>query len=427
MNHPPQALARTLSLPGAVLLGLGSILGTGAFVALGLAAGIAGPLAAPALAIAVAAATFNGLSSAQLAAAHPVSGGAYAYGRRLLSPMAGFVAGVTFLCAKTASAAAAALGLAGYLAPVAGGMPQAVLALCGVAAMTVLILLGMRSASGLNAALVTVTVAVLVTLPALALIVPPGDGRPPPAAPSDAPGIKDMAQAAALLFVAFAGYGRIATLGEDVRSPHRTIPRAIVATLILSALLYAAVLWAGLTVLGAQAFARATRDTAAPLSALAERLGGDGLVLAIGIGAATALASVLLNLILGLSRVILAMGREGDLPGIFGRLDQRGQPMMATLLAGGVVALIALSGGFEAVWSFSAVTVLIYYAIMNGAALCLRKDQRLYTPAVPLTGLALCLGLAAWVDEVAWLWGLTIIIGSVAARAIRLAVKQPGL
>ncbi|MGF1456245.1 MAG: APC family permease [Alphaproteobacteria bacterium] len=427
MTHASGKLRRTLTLPGAVLLGLGSILGTGAFVALGTAAGIAGPLAAPALVIAAMAAALNGLSSAQLAAAHPVSGGAYAYGTRFLSPQAGFLAGVMFLCAKTASAAAAALGLAGYLAPLLPGVPQALVAFGLVAAVTGLVMVGLRSASGVNAGLVAVTVTALLVLPASALVHPPAAFAPP--APTEgSQSITDMLRAAALLFVAFAGYGRIATLGEDVRDPGRTIPRAIVATLILSVLLYALVLWTGLHVLGADAFARSTAETAAPLSALASRLGGEALAVLVGIGAMTAMASVLLNLILGLSRVVLAMGRNGDMPNPLAGLDAKGQPTAASLAVGAGTGFLALAGGFEAVWSVSAVTVLIYYAIMNAAALRLDEPRRLYPRAVPVAGLGLCMGLAVWIDLTAWLWALALGLCAFGGRAILRAAtgERPG-
>src|SRR5690606_8909573 len=107
-------LARVVGVPGAVLMGLGSIVGTGIFVSIGLAAGVAGPSVVIAVALAAVVATFNGLSSAQLAASHPVSGGTYEYGYRYLNPTLGFVAGWMFLCAKSASAATAALGFGGY-------------------------------------------------------------------------------------------------------------------------------------------------------------------------------------------------------------------------------------------------------------------------------------------------------------------------
>ena len=156
MSDKPQ-LKRVIGLPGAVMLGLGSIIGTGVFVSLGIGAGIAGPMVLPAIALAGLVALCNGLSSAQLAANHPVSGGTYEYGHRWLNPSLGFVAGWMFLCAKSASAATAALGFALHLAP-DHSLP---IALATVGAVTALTLTGMQRSNTVNTLIVA---AVLLTL-----------------------------------------------------------------------------------------------------------------------------------------------------------------------------------------------------------------------------------------------------------------------
>ena len=147
------SLHRTLGLPGALMMGLGSMVGTGVFVSIGLGAGVAGPAILPAIVAAAFVALCNGLSSAQLAAAHPVSGGTYEYGYRFLNPWLGFSAGWMFLCAKSASAATAALGFSGYLLHVIGGadhldlrIPAGVL----LVGMSVLVASGMRRSSLVN-------------------------------------------------------------------------------------------------------------------------------------------------------------------------------------------------------------------------------------------------------------------------------------
>jgi basic amino acid/polyamine antiporter, APA family len=392
-----RAMDRTIGLRGAVLLGLGSILGTGVFVSLGLAVGVTGSWAVLALCLAAMLAAFNALSSAELAASHPVSGGTYAYGYRYLGPDFGFGAGLAFLLAKSASAAAAAIGLSGYV--LAGlGMDPALTNLVAsviVVAMNGLVVLGLRRANPVNALLVTVTLLVLIILSAMALLSPAGEQVANPTTPF-APA--SFLEATALLFVAFTGYGRIATLGEEVRSPRRTIPRAIILTLLVSTCLYLAILTGGLNVLGAAQFADATTRTAAPLQAVAARLGAPWLSLLVIVAAVTAMAGVLLNLILGLSRVVLAMGREGDLPLRLGQLDRGGQPLAASLCVGAVIAAMAAFGGLALVWSFSAFTVLVYYAITNLAALRLSPAERLYPPIVPALGLVGCLGLSVWLQ-----------------------------
>ena len=414
-----RVMDRTVGLRGAVLLGLGSILGTGVFVSLGLAVGVTGAWAVPALCLAAVLAAFNALSSAELAASHPVSGGTYAYGYRYLGPDFGFGAGLAFLLAKSASAAAAAIGLSGYV--LAGlGMDPALtnpVASVVVIAMAGLVVLGLRRANRVNAMLVAITLFVLIILVTMALLSPAGESVENPTTPFVS---ASLLEATALLFVAFTGYGRIATLGEEVRSPRRTIPRAIILTLLVSTCLYLSILSGSLNVLGAAQFADATTRTAAPLQALAARTGAPWLSLLVIVAAVTAMAGVLLNLMLGLSRVVLAMGREGDLPPRLGQLDRSGQPLAASLCVGAVIAGIAAFGGLALVWSFSAFTVLVYYAITNLAALRLSPAERLYPPIIPALGLAGCLGLSVWLQPVIILTATVILACALVLRRVLL-------
>jgi basic amino acid/polyamine antiporter, APA family len=422
-------LKREVGLGGAILLGLGSMLGTGVFVSIGIAAGVAGPslLAATALAALVAAA--NGLSSAQLAAAHPVSGGTYEYGYRWLTPAFGFSAGWLFLLAKSASAATAALGLAGYLLNLLGPVDarlQTALAVGGTLAITALVAGGIRRSNRTNAIIVTMTIAALVALVVAAVptVVPAQLDRFTPFFPDTSVdgSVAAMLHGAALMFVAYTGYGRIATLGEEVREPERTIPRAIVVTMALVATLYLGVAFAGIGLLGADEFGDSARQTAAPLEAVADATGLPFLSQAVAIAAITAMIGVLLNLLLGLSRVLLAMARRGDAPGLFRRVaDGRSSPVAAVWGCGLIVAALALLGDVRVTWSFSAFTVLIYYAITNLAALRLAPADRIYPRWVAAAGLVACLSLAFWVDVAVWVAGLGLmaagLVGHKVARA----------
>lgn len=411
-------LKRQIGWAGAILLGLGSILGTGVFVSLGLAVGIAGYWAIGALFLATLLATMNALSSAQLAANHPVSGGTYAYGYRYLRPELGFMAGLAFLLAKSASAAAAAIGLVGYLLTLANwqNVPTNILAAGAVALMTGLVCAGMRRAGYVNALLVSLTLAALLALICASLFSQSAVTPSLPEAGELAPG--SLFEAAALVFVAFTGYGRIATLGEEVTAPRRNIPRAMIATLIVTSVLYLGVLLSGLGILGAAGFAIEAQTSHAPLQAIAAALDMPILRGFIILAAVSAMAGVLLNLLLGLSRVAFAMGREGDLPAIFGKLDKRHEPFLATLAVGGFIAMIALFGGLERVWSFSAFTVLIYYALTNLAALRLTRQERLYPRAIPVLGLMGCLGLSVWVNWQAILIGSGLLASGLILRAL---------
>jgi len=409
-------LKRTVGLPGAVLLGLGSILGTGAFVGLGLAVGISATLAPIALLFAGLLAGCNAMSSAQLAAAHPVSGGTYAYGYKYLSPSAGFTAGTCFLLAKSASAAAAGLGLAAYLLPQIGlvALPNNMVGAGLILLITAFVALGLRRANLLNTVLVTVTLVALIwlCLSATMTIEPPRDASlrtvTPPA----------FLESIALLFVAFTGYGRIATLGEEVTNPRRTIPKAILATIFISTALYFALMLSGLNVLGAVGFADATQETQAPLRAVADELKRSPLILAVSIAAATAMAGVALNLLLGLSRVVLAMGRQGDLPKSLSQLNRSSEPIRAVWLVGVAIALIALFGGLKLVWSFSAFTVLVYYSLTNLSALRLPKEDRLYPRLFSWIGLMGCAGLSVFVDWRVIILGSVLIALALGLRAI---------
>ena len=424
-------LTRELGTFGAVMMGLGSIVGTGVFVSIGIAAGIAGPAVVVAVAIGAMVATFNGLSSAQLAANHAVSGGTYEYGYEFLTPVFGFTAGWMFLIAKSASAATAALGFSGYLLGALGmDVDQWLVpvALGGVVILTAVVYSGIRRSN------ITNIVIVSITLGALALFVVTGsptafsDGAANFANFFDAPegggGVRAILFASALMFVAYTGYGRIATLGEEVKAPRTTIPRAIIVTLIVTMGLYGVVAVVGVGAVGADTLSAAANQGAAPLEVAAQAFGIPGVSQIVAFGAITAMLGVLLNLILGLSRVLLAMGRRADMPTIFGRLDAEGTtPGPAVLMMGGVIAAITLVGDVRLTWSFSAFTVLIYYAITNLAALYIPAAGRLFPKWVSGAGLVACASLAFFVEPFIWGLGLGLIaVGLVwhwAARRMR--------
>lgn len=409
-------LRRELGLFGAMMMGLGSIIGTGVFVSIGVGAGATGPSLLLAILVAGLLAAANALSSAALAASHAVSGGTYEYGHRYLTPWLGFTAGWMFLCAKTASAATAALGFAGYLLHLldAGSGLLVPVALASTAFFTVLVLSGLRRSNRANMVIVGITLAGL-ALFALAGLLGFGpdtvDSLTPLLPSPDGGGLSGFFYAVALMFVAYTGYARIATLGEEVKEPKHTIPRAIIATLAVSALLYVLVAAAALGTLGAEGLARATADGATPLGAAARSLRWPGLETLVAVAAMTAMLGVQLNLIIGLSRVVLAMGRRGDLPPLFARLTRGGDaPAPAIVAVGVAICGLALLGSIETAWAFSAFTVLVYYGVTNLAALRLAPGDRRYPRWVAAAGLGGCLFLAFWVPPAIWLAGLAILL-----------------
>ncbi len=412
-------LKRELGVFGATLMGLGSIVGTGVFVSIGIAAQIAGPGVIVAVAIAALVAVCNGLNSAQLAANHPVSGGTYEYGYKYLNPWLGFTAGWMFLLAKTASAATAALGFAGYFLNAVGVADRTYLiltALIALAALTFIVLTGIRRSNIAN------TVTVSVTLLSLAVFIAAGlpevRWEKMSALQNDS-SIASILHATALMFVAYTGYGRIATMSEEVREPQKTIPKAIIFTLVVTMLLYMAVAIVFVGVGGVDKLSLQTATTAAPLEVTARNFRIPGVSQLLAVGAITAMLGVLLNLILGLSRVWLAMGRRLDVPRVLARLNPSGTtPYVAVVFVEITIALLILVGDVKTTWSFSAFSVLIYYAITNGAALQLSPAQRLYPQWLAWVGLAACLFLAFWVETKIWLTGLALIAAGWIWRAI---------
>ena len=373
MEH--RHLKRELGLGGAIVTGLGSIVGTGAFVAIGIASGMWGDLVLWAIPIAAVVAVFNGMSSAFLAGRFPIAGGTYEYGYQTLNQWLGFSAGWLFLLAKTASAATAALGVSLYV-----GVDHPLVPIGAVAFVVTLVVAGIRRTALVNALLVGITVAAIVWFGVSGL----SDSSWPAFDPAGAG--TDLLAAVAFLFVAYTGYGRIATLGEEVKDPARVIPKAVIFTLVVAAMLYMAIELGG-------------RATAGPAWGAVVALGFVDMPL-VTVGAVTAMLGVLLNLILGLSRVWLAMGRRGDMPSVLARLDSRSEPLGAILLSGVLVATLTLIGDIGLAWSFSAMTVLLYYGLTNLSALAVDRRR----PAAWL-GMASCVFLSFFVPPGIWLTG----------------------
>lgn len=415
-NSQQTVLKRELGIFGATMMGLGSIVGTGIFVSIGVAAGSAGPSVILAIILAAIVATCNAFSSAQLAASHTVSGGTYEYGYRYLHPSLGFTAGWMFLCAKTASAATAALGFAGYLMHLLNMSSISLVPIAMITSiiLTILVLSGLKKTNWINIMIVSVTLIVLVLFVIFGLpnLFSNGIANLHPFFSPSENGLGGFFYATALMFVAYTGYGRIATLGEEIKYPKTIIPRAIIATLIISATLYIAVGLVAVGNAGAENLAQATLIRATPLEIAARTIGTPGLGTIVALGACTSMLGVLLNLILGLSRVTLAMGRRGDLPAIFAHVSAAGSsPFVSVIGVGVAITSLALIGSVETTWAFSAFTVLIYYSITNLAALYLPKKDRLYHPAFAVGGLIACLFLAFWVPLKIWIIGLGLIGG----------------
>ncbi|UKA61261.1 APC family permease [Arthrobacter sp. FW306-04-A] len=410
----PRALARRLGTFDAVVIGLGSMIGAGVFAAFTPAASAAGSGLLIGLVVAAAVAFCNATSSAQLAAAYPTSGGTYIYGRERLGPWSGYLAGWGFVIGKTASAAAMAMTFAAYAAPAGWERPVAIAAVVVLAAVNYH---GVTRTAGLTRILV------LAVLAALAIAVAACWGGSAPASAKIlgdgllAHGWYGILQSAGLLFFAFAGYARIATMGEEVRDPRRSIPRAIGISLGITVILYAIIAVTLLAALGPDGVA----GTPTPLTAAV----GNGIlswaVPVVRVGAAVAALGALLALIAGLGRTTLAMARHHDLPHWLAAVHPRYRvPHRAEAALAAVICLVVAVADVRGAIGFSSFGVLIYYLVANIAAFTQPPADRRYPKALQVFGALACVVLVATLPPLSAGVGVLMFAVGIALRAVRL-------
>ncbi|MGB0435479.1 MAG: APC family permease [Mycobacterium sp.] len=404
MTSPPgPELQRLLGTFDTVTLGLGSMIGAGIFVALAPAAAAAGTGLLMGLAIAAGVAYCNAMSSARLAAHYPRSGGTYVYGRERLGAFWGHTAGWSFVVGKTASCAAMALTIGYYVWP---AHAHAV-AVASVVALTAFGYAGIQKSALLTRVIVAVVLAVLAMV--VVVVAGFGDADPSRLVGDDAP-YRGVLQSAGLLFFAFAGYARITTIGEEVRDPAKTIPRAVPLALGITLVVYVLVATAVLAQLGSAGVASAV----APLSEAVRAAGFPGLVPVVSLGAAVGALGALLALLLGVSRTTLAMARDHHLPPALAAVHPRHRtPHRAELAVGLTVALLAAVVDVRNAIGFSSFAVLLYYAIANASALVV--GARLL-PAIGLVG---CLTLAVTLPPTAVLTGTAVVLIGMVTYAVQ--------
>jgi basic amino acid/polyamine antiporter, APA family len=407
-------LQRRLGLADAVTVGAGSMIGAGVFSAWSPAADAAGTGVLIGLAVAAAVAFCNATSSAQLAAVHPESGGTYVYARRQLGPIWGYLAGWGFVVGKTASCVAIALTAGAYLWPDHARL-VGVVAVASVATVNI---------GGLTRTVVVTKFLLTVALITLASVIIAGWSSPTTSLTRLTPidtSPAGVLRAAGFLFFAFAGYARIATLGEEVRDPAITIPKAIPRALAGVLVIYTAV---AVTVLAAVPIA-AVSASDAPLGLVVRASRFDWLTPITRVGAGIAALGVLLNLIPGVSRTVLAMARRNELPNWFATIDERRSlPLRAEAVVTAFVIVLTATLDLRGAIGFSGVTILTYYAITNAACLTLARDQRRWPRPISMLGLAGCLTLAVMLPLAAILAGTGVLVAGI---AIRIAVIEMGV
>jgi APA family basic amino acid/polyamine antiporter len=408
--EPATRLARHLGVGDAVVIGLGSMIGAGVFAAVGPAARAAGSGLLVGLAIAAAVAYANATSSAALAAVHPASGGTYVYGRRQLGPFWGYLAGWGFVVGKTASCAAMALTIGAHIAPA----HQRPIAVAAVVALTAVNLRGVTKTAALTRVIVTVVLVVLAaTVAAMAFGVTASSSH---LADPLVGGVDGILRSGGLLFFAFAGYARIATLGEEVTDPARTIPKAIPRALGLTLVVYALVAVTALLAVGPSVLAGAE----APLAAAVDAGRLRGLVPLVRIGGTVAAMGVLLSLIAGVGRTVFAMAADGELPRWFGAVHPvRRIPARAE--AGAAVAIVALvlTTDLRGAIGFSSFCVLTYSAIANASAWTLPPHQRRWPRALAGAGVVGCAVLAFTLPLPSVVAGTSVLVVGAAVWVVR--------
>ncbi|WP_234659612.1 APC family permease [Agromyces marinus] len=422
---PHGRLTRRLGVRDAVAIGLAAMIGAGVFAVWAPAAGAAGDWLLAGLAIAAVIAFANAGSTAQLAVRYPESGGAYRYGRERLGAWPGFLAGWGFVIGKTASCAAMALTAAAYLVPGTWQKPVAIIAVVVLVAVN---LLGVTRTAGVASIIVSAVVAVLVVVVAagVAVIAADGwggaasvdgltaaDGPVPPVA-----GAYGVLQAAALLFFAFAGYARIATLGEEVRDPARTIPRAIGIAFAVVVTVYAAVGAAALGALGANGLV----ESSAPLVDVVAAAGWVQAEPVVRVAAGVAALGSLLALIAGIGRTGLAMARDGELPRRLTAVHPRfGVPHVAEIATGIAVVVLVLAADLRGAIGFSSFGVLLYYLVANASALTQPATERIVPRWLSWLGAIGCVVLVVTLPPLSIAAGVAVFVVGAAVRGIRLA------
>ncbi|KQR51074.1 transporter [Leifsonia sp. Leaf336] len=411
-NPPSGGLARRLHLGDAVVIGLGSMIGAGIFASFAPAAAAAGVGLLVGLVIAGFIAFCNATSSAQLAAQYPTSGGTYVYGRERLGEWPGFFAGWSFVVGKTASSAAMAITFATYAVPAAWVKPVAILA---VALLTIVNTLGVTRTALLTRILVAVSLIALT----VAVVIGFTHTAASAAEPGTAVTVYGVLQAAGFLFFAFAGYARVATMGEEVVDPARAIPRAITGALTITLVVYALVAVSALHALGASGLASAV----APLSDVAATTGADWPGVVVRIGAATASLGALLAMIAGIGRTSLAMARNRDLPSWFAVVHPRFHvPYRAELMLGLIVCVLVAVTDLRGAIGFSSFGVLLYYFVANLSAWTQDKPNRRYPRALAMAGAVGCLVLVVTLPVGAIVAGMAVLAVGVGYRVVRLRV-----
>jgi APA family basic amino acid/polyamine antiporter len=412
-------LKRALNLFDATAIGIGAIIGAGIFVVLGISMGYAGPSVIVSMIIAGIVASFTAFSFAELGSAIPREGGAYAFAYELISPAAAFVVGCLWLFAQVVAGAAVSLGFASYFVALFPILPVKIIAVLAALALTGLNAVGIKQSAVVNNILVLVKIAILCLFIGFGMFYLNLQNF----SPFSPNGTFGVLEGAGFIFFAYLGFGRIATLGEEVKNPQRTLPLSILLSLTVSVVVY---ILTGFVATGLKDY-RVLAQSGSPLADAAKATGNAALVAAISLGALIATVSVLLTNLIGLSRVSFAMARDGQLPKTAAKISPRfGTPYASILIMGAVIAALAFFLDLRQTVAITSFGLLSTHVVVNLSAIILRKKKPSsstfkvpFYPMIPLLGIISCIILMFSLPEESWIAAAAIVAFSAVLYFVR--------
>ena len=379
------SFSRTLTLKNSIYLGLSSMIGAGLFNNIAPTAKISSYSTILGLLLASTLAFANASSSAQLASLYPQTGGTYLYAKNILGKGAANVAGAVFIIGKTISCIAIALTLGNYLSPV-NSKEFAVLF------SFVVFLIGF---SGIHktAKIAKWFVWILFSLLAfytISIVITPEVSFNLPI--TDQLSLDNILLSGSIWFFAFTGYSRLATFGEEVKNPEKIIPTAIFTGLGITVIIYLLISWVTLSIVEPQIImnSRTPLLIAMDLSSMSE------FSFLIVFASSIAMASVFLALMPGISRIYVAMARDGILPGALSTIHKKFNSAYISEL---IVFITVIVGIYQLnvinSIKLSSFFILIYYSITNLSVIKLKKNQRIYSVVVAYYGIFMCIIFAS--------------------------------
>jgi APA family basic amino acid/polyamine antiporter len=402
-------LKRNLNLLDATAVGIGAIIGAGIFVVLGIAIGYAGPSIVISIIVAGIVASFTAFSFAELGSAIPKEGGAYTFAFELISPSVGFVVGCLWLFAQIVAGAAISLGFASYFVAIFPIFPIKTVAVVAALILTGLNIIGIKQSTMVNNTLVIIKIAILSLFIGIGIL----QIHPQNLSQFSPNGAFGILQGAGFIFFAYLGFGRISTLGEEVKNPEKNLPMAVLIALIVSLVIY---VLTGLTAAGLQDY-RILAQSGSPIAEAAKATGNFGIVAAVSLGALIATVSVLLTNLLGLSRVAFVMARNGQLPKSIARVSSRfGTPYISILAMGALLTALAYALDLKEAAAITSFALLCVHLIVNLSAIRLRKKMPDSTgfrvpfyPVIPSLGLLSCIILMFSLPQESWVVAAVVV------------------